>query len=859
MNTSARNRRWLFATTAVALMAAGQAAAQTAANANALEEVVVTATRQASTVNRVPLSITATTQQSLDQRGIKSVGDLQRIVPALVVTRDFAGTSNYIIRGIVSTNGAATTGIYVNDTPLQKRRVPGAVNAANGGPSPPLFDLERVEVLRGPQGTLYGGSSEGGTIRFITPQPSLTTFSVYSRGEISTVKAGGTGYEGGVAVGGPIVKDKLGFRASAFRGHSAGYIDIVDPYNNGAVRFKDANSEDTKSFRVAVAWAPVEQARITLSAFKAQVSAKGGPEAWLLPQPAGKTYTTPQTCYDTRLNARLVPPRAANCAVTTAPFFARPAQTYGPFDYLQTPYQSFQQNLFPNRTNTSIYDLTLEYNFEHMTAKSITSYIEDETKSYHRTNAELRNQQATTDFPGAIGFPLYRPWPEFDRLNNALNRRHGLVQEFRFASANSESPLTWVAGVYYSVFNDQAQYRQVGDIERFAREIFGQPNALTAFGSDTGTTAVHRIQLTEDNEIAAFGEANYAVTEKLKVIAGVRASRVGLKYHQNFYGTIVGWGNVLDPRGLVDGNGSESPVTPKLGVQYQITPNDLLYLSASKGFRAGGVNPIPLEILCGAALANLGLKVTDISPAYGSDSIWSYEAGAKMRLFNGRMQVNSSAFKIDWSQLQLTVPNLGSGCGGGWVQNAGRAVSQGFDIDVNARLVNHLSVNLAMGKTDAHYTESATLPTPLNGAAPTTIVRKGDPLPVPEWQVSVGLQFDTQISGKYKAYARGDYSYGSSYWRSTVPGVTGYAADSARADSVQRVNVRAGVGFGRWDVNVFANNLLNSDDFTTKAGGRTGCAVATGAACTTFTGYDPFITGSQGRPREIGIQTTYRY
>jgi outer membrane receptor protein involved in Fe transport len=184
-----------LASVLIAQAAHAQEAAASAANAQAsndallLGDVVVTATRQADTVNRVPLSISAVTQRALDQQGIKNVSDLQRSVPALTVTGVTAGVATFSIRGIVSAGGATTptTGVYIDDVPLQKRSTQGVVQN-NGTPSPPLFDLERIEVLRGPQGTLFGGSSMGGTIRFIQPQPSLTRWSANVRLEASDTK-----------------------------------------------------------------------------------------------------------------------------------------------------------------------------------------------------------------------------------------------------------------------------------------------------------------------------------------------------------------------------------------------------------------------------------------------------------------------------------------------------------------------------------------------------------------------------------------------------------------------------------------------------------------------------------------------
>ena len=145
----------------------------------ALQEVVVTATRREESLSKVPISVTALTQQSLDERGIKDFSEVARFTPG--VNFDNSGTNNISIRGISGTGGAGTTGIYIDDTPIQMR----ALAFSPDETLPKSFDLDRVEVLRGPQGTLFGAGSEGGTVRYITTQPSLTNTSIYARTEVS--------------------------------------------------------------------------------------------------------------------------------------------------------------------------------------------------------------------------------------------------------------------------------------------------------------------------------------------------------------------------------------------------------------------------------------------------------------------------------------------------------------------------------------------------------------------------------------------------------------------------------------------------------------------------------------------------
>lgn len=196
-----------------------QTAPSGAGSQMALEEVVVTATRREERLQDVAVSVTAFSQEKLDAEGLRNIDELSRMTPGVTFQRNGSGTSaNYNdensdinIRGIDSTAGTSTTGIYIDDTPIQSRRIGfGTFN-----PFPALFDLERVEVLRGPQGTLFGAGSEGGTVRFISPEPGLQAFSGYLRSEAAATAHGGPTAELGAAIGGPIVGDQLGFRVSA--------------------------------------------------------------------------------------------------------------------------------------------------------------------------------------------------------------------------------------------------------------------------------------------------------------------------------------------------------------------------------------------------------------------------------------------------------------------------------------------------------------------------------------------------------------------------------------------------------------------------------------------------------------------
>jgi iron complex outermembrane receptor protein len=216
-----------------------------------LEEVVVTATKREENIEKVPISVYALSQNELTLANAKNMDDIAALTPGI----EFDNFSGYAtstltllsIRGITSGVGASTTGVYIDDTALQ-----GRINDFTnfGNPYPVTFDLNRVEVLRGPQGTLFGAGAEGGTVRFIFNEPSLREFSAVTSVELAQIQDGGVTYESGVAAGGPIIVDQLGFRFSAWYRKDGGYIDTVDPFT-GADIDKNANRSESKAFRLA--------------------------------------------------------------------------------------------------------------------------------------------------------------------------------------------------------------------------------------------------------------------------------------------------------------------------------------------------------------------------------------------------------------------------------------------------------------------------------------------------------------------------------------------------------------------------------------------------------------------------------
>jgi iron complex outermembrane recepter protein len=854
-------------TTGMALIATasfGQAPSDT----SGLEEVKVTATRVTETANRVPMSIAAVTQATMDQIGIKTASDLTQVVPGLTLVNQTAGVATFAIRGIVATTGAATTGIYLDDTALTKRNNPG-VSQNNGAPLPLLFDLQRVEVLKGPQGTLYGGSSQGGTIRFITPAPNLTTYSGSVRAETSFTDNGAPSNEIGAAFGGPLIADSLGFRVSAIARNTGGWIDTRNPYDGGRINREDSNGQREWAIRAALAKTFGDGGIATLAYYRSQLRTDGGPGTQTdVYAPDGtrasptQTYTTPQTCYNTSTRAATATsaPAAVSCSSATITY-RRPAQVYGPFNYLHqdesiSPYDGVYGI---GRTQTGLPSLTIDYSFGGLQFKSITSYVIDQTGGDAGEGNDPSRVQTTLENPGRTSFPLFLPVPVYSGRFISNNRRTGIEQEFRLSSPSDGRRLSWVAGAFYSKLKTHIAYTIYGNYDAADLALYGLTSAQRyGVPNPNGYVSTLDARLT-DTEYALFGEGTFAVTDRLKVTAGLRLSQVELDFTQANFGQLSARPTISSPFAYTTGQGKDKPVTPKFGVQYDLRPGSMLYANAAKGFRAGGVN-VPLNPqVCSAGLAQFGLTVSDIPAQYGPDKVMSYELGGKFRLLDNRLQVNVAAYQIDWNDIQVTTS--AQGCGQNWNQNGGKARSQGFDVQVDYRPVDPLTLNLSFSTVDAKYRESVLGPKPtVSGVTQAVTFNKGDPLGVPDFQANAGARYDFSVLQR-KAYARVDYLYTGSYEQGSTFGTGNYNPFTRNVVANNQVNARLGVQVDQWDVNLFASNLLNSRDMVGNAGnGKGGCNAATGGTgCTVYSLFNPFVQQAYQKPRVVGLQANYRF
>lgn len=748
-----------------------------------LQEIIVTATRRKQTIESVPISVQVFTRSEMDKNSVRNITDLARDTPGVTFSpadRGNTAGSNIVIRGISSGAGTATVGVYLNDTPIQIR--PDSTSSTNAYPV--IFDLQRVEVLRGPQGTLFGAGSEGGTIRFITPQPSLTQYSVYSRGELSSTYHGDSSYDAGLAVGGPVVDDVLGFRASAYYQRTGGYVNRVNWYSQ-QLQDPYANWNDVASFQLATKWQPLEHLSIEPSVFYQRTHIADSSIYW-------ESFSNPSDSTFNNGNPVLAP---------TDDSFTLPALRVS---WEGSDVSIFSNTSYFNRNDDNIYDSTT---LDMASFAGISSPIPP---------AALQNVYST----GLL-----------------TDDQRVLTQELRIQNTNADARFDWLAGVFYQ-HSRQANTYYV--IDSFVNQIFAYalgpayptvfPNGFPLYRNNY--LLYSRGHLT-DRELAGFVNFDYRVLPKLTVTAGVRVS------NEKYEDTTFGAGPVL---GTLTGNTtvqtqSATPVTPKYAIKYRFTPDRMVYISAAKGFRQGSTAaqvPVPR---CSADLDALGLQrlgegPTQIKP----DSVWSYEVGSKDRFFNGRLAVDASAYRIDWKNIQSSffLPT----CNVPVNTNLGNALSQGFDLNLLFAPFDNLTMGLAVGYDDAHYTTTTA------GGNGVPIQLAGQPLPfAAPWTVAPTVDYDFGVLG-HRGYFHIDYQYVGNN-STPLPNLPSVDPTIPRPPSSSNLDMRLGMHLGDADVSIFGTNINNQHPEFARYRD-------TEAPISNYRGYTVM-------PRTIGVTATYHY
>jgi outer membrane receptor protein involved in Fe transport len=611
---------------------AGADPADTAAD-SALGEVVVTAQRRAEDVKEVPISMSVLGGAALENSHIENLEDISRAVPGLSFAAGGGpGLDNIEMRGVSSTSGSATVGIYLDDVPIT------VTNLYNGAVEPRLFDLDRVEVLRGPQGTLYGASSVGGAIRFISNQPDLSSYGGSVSSLVSGTRHGGVNYDEQGVLNVPIVPGQAALRIGVDFGEDSGYIDNYTLSDELARR--GTNDDKWSVLRLSGKVAVDDTLTITPALF-------------------GEWEKTDDT------------------------------SVFYPGVGLYEQQKEVQE---PSVDHLIIGSVTAAKQWDWAQLTSISSYFQQqfnriEDGTYY--NSEYLGYIIDSDPPNGIMNQGYQigllPGPVYTWVKTSV-----VTQEFRLASAPSpDSALSWIGGLFFTDYRVHRQFNAyIDDFNQTFQSIYGIPpqDAPVFAGATFPNNSVATDDTAEDQkQYAAFADVSYRFIPSLKATAGLRYSYAPTIFN-DFQG---GYFSLGVPS--VSQRAKFYATTPKFSLTYDASPDMTLYASASQGYRIGGSEIYISPSLCAQDLANLGLSSAPRN--FNSDSLWSYEAGLKGRFFDDTLSINLDAYLVRWSNIQQTI-SLPI-CGYTITTNVGDAKAYGPELEINYKPIRDLTLGLS--------------------------------------------------------------------------------------------------------------------------------------------------------------------
>lgn len=685
-------------------------------------EIVVTASRRSQNLQDVPMSITAVTAKSLENKVATTFFDYATSIPNLSFSVGGVGASSgrsVAIRGIADVN---TTGFYIDDSPLSESL------------DPKILDVERIEVLRGPQGTLYGARSLGGTVRLITVQPDASETSGRLHGSLSTThNTDRPNYQLDGAINLPVIKDRIGLRIVGLRQYDAGYYS----------RTFDTAGGGTKTVR--------NVARSVTNGFSASA----------LVNLTDDLSITPRVLYQsTKLNGYPLADVAVNNS-SVVPNVLRVSS-------LDQRRKFDLPELTEDKWFLGTVDVKLKKSF------GTFSYA---TTIFRRRNRDLEDQ---SDFIAAA-FGLSDQLPTTIEVRHPMN---SFTQEVRFASS-FKGPVQIVAGAFYN--NIQS-------------DEWSPPNIIpgldAALGGAFGTDFVYQKNWpTTQKDYALYGEVNWALVPKLTAILGGRLFKTETTSSITGLGIVYGGSDSRSARTL-----KENGFTPKASLQYEFSRGNQIYATVAKGFRPGGPNQLfPSFFGCPEELAGLALT-PETAAFYKSDTVWSYEAGAKVTMLDRKLRASVSGFRVDWNNIQQKVQLQ---CGFDFKNNSGKARSQGFELELTANPVDGLTIGAGGGYVDAKFTESS------GGSK----FKAGDLIPqVPKWNFNFSGDYRHEVSAGVEGFVHADYAYVSSSNSSinaNVNPATGRLVPRIRP-SYQIANARIGVSIdNRYEIALFAKNLTD--------------------------------------------------
>ena len=663
------------------------------------------------------------------------------------------------MRGMTSSGGnSATVGLYLDDIPLA-----GPASAQNGHVviDPDLYDLNRVEILRGPQGTLFGSGSMGGTVRLISNQPNLTQFQSTAQSVLSGTDGGGFNHKDNLMVNLPLIDDTLALRVVATENHTSGWIDriVADPFPvvggnpvgtaRGDVQgapivrqYPGSNAYQIYAARVTLVWKPTESLSITPTFFH-ETSTQNGISA-----------------YDSD------PGTLAH---------------YQPFDIPE-----------PLTDSLTAYSLNVSYSFPTFDLTSSTARWTRNSTQVEEAGEAFNNPLEAIAYNYNYGIPnpgYYGPTGTGPERGMEDDPSHQFSEELRLASTKS-GRASWVGGLYYSDFyslwgfkGTTPNYSAYMDLGTLAPAT--TPNWFDAYSPTTL------------KQYAAFGDATLTATDALKVDVGGRVNH----YDYRFSSCLSGWGSA-NGAAIPSCSGvialSSTSFNPKFNLSYTLSTDLMAYATVSTGFRPGGGNAAypTTGAAWGAAFRQQNYASGKWPAAYEPDRVWSYELGEKARLFDRRLTVNASIYYENWRHVQLEAyPN-------DWALNInGNHVSiYGVDIDVLADLGSGFQLEVAAGYLYEW----------LDGG-PHWVIQPIHKMPevAPE-SGTAALNYLKPLSDSYSFTTRLENSYTGPRYSIFFSNPYEFTGTYRQMPGYDLINVRAGVKFREtWSATLFVDNLTN--------------------------------------------------
>lgn len=621
------------------LIGGAPAFAQVAEEADEADVIIVTATKRDANLQDIPFSINAQTAADIQKSGAATLEDLSRNVAGLAIQNLGPGQSQVSIRGV-------SAGQIVRDQPGVKEQVgiyldESVISLSLFTPDLDFFDLNRVETLRGPQGTLFGSGSIGGTLRYITNQPKLGVTEGVVEANANLVDGDDFGGHLKGAINLP-VGDKAAVRAVGYYTRYGGFVDALTPTG---VR-KDINDGERYGGRLSITFEPSDNVSITPRVIYQRIETDGFNRQELF-----NLYANPFT--------------------TT-----RPAVTFKERQQFLLLQEAFVDE-------TIIADAVIKIGFDNVDLTSVSSYSDRDILVSRDASALTGSVSVDLGFPAA-GVLLPSNLRDTTKLET-------ISQEVRLSSSG-KGPFQWVVGGFYS------------NVDRFYRQRLPTPgyDAFTdaRFGAGTSAGAANGFPLNSPfnsdlpydiDQFAAFGEGSYEI-EKFTLTAGARY--YDFKEVRSFK-TGGLFSNADNQTARTKSNG----VTPRFLVSYRAGDNFTINAQAAKGFRLGGVND-PLNIpLCSGGATGVDALTFGNRPRYKDETLWNYELGIKSRS-NG-ITVNGAVFYTDIKNLQVTA-DAGS-CSSRVVFNVPKAHTAGVEFEVSGQVASGLNLGLSGSYIDSQF------------------------------------------------------------------------------------------------------------------------------------------------------------